>query len=98
MLQSLREFFLIPAQFFQTATKLTWFSLGIAVVLGILYFGIIFRKGERIDEEPKPVWLWGSDYQWTKLKLMVFGMICFGSYYLARYQLPRWFPSFFGAE
>jgi len=35
MLQYLKEFVLIPVQFFQSATKLMYASLGVAVVIGL---------------------------------------------------------------
>jgi uncharacterized membrane protein len=85
MLNDLKEFFLIPVQFFRSATKLTYASL--AVAIGILYLRIIFRKRDGFKDSP--------DYQWFKLKVGILIMICVGSYLLAFHQLPEWFPSFF---
>jgi hypothetical protein len=93
MLQNLKEFVLIPVQFFQSATKLTYVSLGIAAVIGLLHFKIFFRKRDGFNDLPKDL-TQPTDYQWFKLKLIVLAMICAGSYRLAYHQLPGWFPFF----
>lgn len=95
MLQSLKEFFLIPVEFFQHATKLTYASLGIAAVIGILYFKIMFRKRDGFDEHPTIDLTQATEYQWTKWKLITLVMICVLSYLAAYNQLPTWFPSAF---
>jgi hypothetical protein len=98
ILHSLKEFFLIPVQFFQSATRLTYFSLGFAVIIGILSLAIMFRKPSGFDEHPTIEWTSAAEYEWTKLKLVVLVMICIGSYLIAFRQLPEVFPSFFPQE
>jgi len=95
MLQALKEFVSIPIEFFQQATKLTYASLVIAAVIGILYFKIMFRKPDGFDEHPTVEWSRGAEYQWTKWKLITLGLICLLSYLAAYHQLPGWFPGVF---
>ena len=95
MLQSLKEFFLIPVEFFQQATKLTYASLGIAAVIGILYFRIMFRRRDGFDEHPSVDLTQGYEYQWTKWKTLALILICVLSYNAAYHQLPIWFPAAF---
>ena len=95
MLQSLKEFFLIPVEFFQQATKLTYASLGIAGVIGILYFGIMFRRRGGFDEHPSVDLTQGYEYQWTKWKALALILLCVVSYNVAYHQLPIWFPTAF---
>jgi hypothetical protein len=95
MFQSLKEFFLIPVEFFQHATKLTYASLGIAVVIGILCFKIMFRKRDGFDEHPTIDFTQGTEFQWAKLKLLALVLIFVVSYSAAYYQLPILFSSAF---
>jgi len=95
MFQSLKEFFLIPVEFFQHATKLTYASLGVAAVIGILYFRIMFRKRDAFDEHPTIDLTQGTEYQWTKWKIIALVLICVVSYLAAYHQLPSFFPSAF---
>jgi hypothetical protein len=95
MFHSLKEFFLIPVEFFQHATRLSYASLGIAIVVGILYFKIMFREPDGFDEHPTVDLIHGVEFQWTKWKLIAWGVICFLSYLAAYHQLPNWFPTVF---
>ena len=94
-LHDLKEFFLIPVEFFQHATKLTYASLGIAAIIGILYFGIMFRKRDGFDQHPTIDLTQATEYQWTKWKLIALVMLCVLSYLAAYHRLPTWFPSTF---
>jgi hypothetical protein len=97
-LRSWKEFILIPVQFFQHATALTYCSLGIATAIGVLYFKIMFPKKDVIDEHPTIGFFRifrSTEYEWLKLKLIIWTGICAGSYLLAYHQLPDWFPSLF---
>lgn len=102
MFQSLKEFFLIPVEFFQRASKLTYCSLGIAAVVGVLYFGIMFGRrssfvaAETYDKCDHP--LHGRRYHCStvvKWKVIFLLALCMVSYHLAYRQLPEWFPAFF---
>lgn len=95
MLQSLKQFFLIPVEFFQQATELTYASLGIAAIIGILWFRIMFRKRDGFDDHPTIDLTQGTEYEWTKWKLIALLMMCVLSYLAAYHQLPTWFPSAF---
>ena len=95
MLHDLKEFFLIPVQFFQHATKLEYFALGITAAIGILYFMIMFRKRDGFDEHPTIDLTQGTEYQWTKWKLLALVLICVLTYVAAHHQLPSLFPSAF---
>jgi TRAP-type C4-dicarboxylate transport system permease small subunit len=95
MLHDLKEFCLMFVEFFQNATKLTYYALGIAIILGLLYFGVMFRKPSGFDEHPTTDWSCRLEIEWAKWKFGMLAIISIGSYFLARYQLPHWFPSFF---
>lgn len=94
-LQSLKEFFLIPVEFFHHATKLTYCALAIAATIGFLWFKIIFRKQDNIDESSTIVLIRATERRWTRWKFTVLLMVCIGSYLLAYRQLPDWLPTFF---
>lgn len=93
--QSLKEFFLIPVEFFQHATKLTYCSLAIAGTIEFLWFKIMFRKPDGFDQHPTIDYRDPVEYHWAKRKWMFLLLISFGSYFLAYHQLPGWFPTFF---
>jgi hypothetical protein len=95
ILQSLKEFFLIPVDFFRQATGLTYASLGIAAVFGILYFLIMFRKRDGFDQHPTVDLEEPMEFQWFKWKVIALVMICVFSYLATYHQLPGWFPSAF---
>lgn len=95
MFESLKEFFLIPVEFFQHANKLTYAAVAIAAVIGILYFKIMFRKRDGFDEHPTVDLTQGAEFQWAKWKALALILVCIVSYQVAYHQLPVWFPAVF---
>ena len=98
MLQSLKEFFLIPVQFFQHATKLTYAALAFTTVIGILYFKIMSRRRHDFAEQPTVDYTQPVEQEWLKLKLMALLLVLLVSYLAAYYQFPEWFPSLFAGR
>ncbi|EEF58978.1 hypothetical protein [Pedosphaera parvula] len=93
--QCLKEFFLIWVEFFRHATRLEYCSLAIAGTIGFLWFKIMFRKPDGFDQHPTIDYRDPVDGRWAGEKAMLLLLMAFGSYWLAYYQLPDWFPTFF---
>jgi hypothetical protein len=94
MLTSLKEFVAIFVRFFTEADKLTYFALGIGLIVAAFYFQLFFRKRDGFNDLPEDL-KQGPDFQWRKLKILMWIFISAGSGMLAYYQLPDWFPNFF---
>jgi hypothetical protein len=103
MLQSLKEFILIPIQFFQTATKLHYAAIGFGLVVAFLYFCIFFRDASGFGQDvakANKIPLLDRDYdyiekKWSHQKIMIWLALSVGSSVLAYHQLPDWFPQWF---
>src|SRR5262245_52248266 len=91
------------------ASKLTYASIGVGLLVAVLYFKLFFKDaaGFREDSEKAAKGYWYSkwafwvrpaeyqEYQWSELKVFVWLAISVGSGILAYYQLPDWFPRAF---
>ena len=73
---------------------ITWASIGVGLVVAILYFKLFFGNRGGFNNLPEDL-NQGSDCQWFKLKIWMWILISAGSGLLAYHQLPDWFPSFF---
>ena len=71
---------------------LTYASIGIGLLMAVLYFGIIFRDIDGFKEN-----LAEDGVAWqANPRLLFWIMISVGCGILAFYQLPEWFPHVFG--
>lgn len=104
MLNAYSEFFRTIYDFFAHGTKLTYASMGVGLLVAILYLRIFFRNpsgfADDWNKEGK-IPLVDKDYdyveqQWSKNKILLWFIISIGSGFLAYYQLPEWFPHLFG--
>ena len=77
-------------EFFRNANRLTYVSLGVAVVTGILLIWITRDVRRNLDDT-----LDDKRGRWTSFKFFVLIVICILSYFLAYTLLRRWFPSVF---
>jgi hypothetical protein len=86
------EFFRMIYDFFVHGTKLTYAAMGVGLVMAVLYFRIFFKNIDGFMESLSGDWRYprGSPLLWLWI------MVSAGSGVLAYYQLPEWFPHFFG--
>jgi hypothetical protein len=93
------------------ASKLTYASVGIGLLLAYLYFRIFFQDRSEFKEDTKNAakffwmrksyywpfrWLYDEDdFQWSAMKLFVWVALSVGCGILAYYQLPEWLPRYF---
>lgn len=104
MLNAYSEFFQMIYDFFAHGTKLTYASIGVGLLISILYLRIFFRNpsgfGDDLSKANKiPIVDKDYDYvekEWSKDKILLWFIISVGSGFLAYHQLPEWFPHLFG--
>jgi hypothetical protein len=94
MLKDDQEFFRTIYQFFASANRLTWTSIGVTVMMGFLYVRLFFPKPNGFNDIPYG-YTRRADYQWLRLRVIIFIMISVGAGVLAYHQLPDWFPNTF---
>jgi hypothetical protein len=95
MLKSDLEFFRIIYHFFVDANALTWTCIGITVLVGLLYFRLIFPKPNDFDAVPVDYGL-RPNQQWRRLQIILLVVLSVGSGLIAYHQLPTWFPHLLG--
>ena len=94
-----------------SGSRLTYASVGVGLLIAVLYFRIFFRDSFQFREDTKNAaklqwmrwtflwpfrWLYDEDdFQWSQLKLFIWLALSVGSGVLAYYQLPEWFPQYF---
>ena len=94
MLKDDLEFFRIIYRFFVDADKLTWTAIGLSALVGFFFFRAFFPKKDGFNDLPDD-FTQGPDYQWLRLKIMMYVLIIGGTGFLAYHQLPDWFPHAF---
>ena len=91
------------------ASRLTYASVGVGLLIALLYFKLFFRDSAGFTEDTenaaKAFWLrrwvfWYPnsqyvDYKWSEMKVLIWIGLSVGSGILAYYQLPGWFPQVF---
>ncbi len=88
------EFFRMIYNFFAHGTKLTYAAMGVGLLLAVLYFRIIFKDFSGFQEALADCG--GSFSKRISPQILFWMMISVGGGALAYYQLPEWFPHFFG--
>ena len=94
-----------------SASKLTYASIGVGLLVAFLYFKIFFQDADQFEEDAKNTarleymrrsllfpfsWLVDrTDYQWSELKIIIWIGLSVVCGVLAYYQLPEWFPNVF---
>jgi hypothetical protein len=94
VLKNVLDLFRIIYRFFADADRLTWASIGVTLVVAVLYFRLFFPQKDGFNDIPDD-YTKGPDYEWLKLRVILFIMISGGLGVLAYHQLPGWFPSAF---
>lgn len=92
MLKDDAEFFRMIYDFFAHGTRLTYAAMGVAILMAVLYFRIIFEDWDGFQDALNNSW----NYRGMSPQLMLWLMISIGSGFLAYYQFPGWFPHIFG--
>jgi uncharacterized membrane protein YgdD (TMEM256/DUF423 family) len=91
-------------QWAESGSKLTYASIAIGVVVGLILFRVFFKNiagffhciGFSLGSQPNAVA--GAQpglSRWSRMKLLVGTLLPAGSGYAAYILLPRWFPAFF---
>jgi hypothetical protein len=81
-------------QFLADADKLTWASVGVAVITGILYYRL-FLPGPDNLSRIQPDYMQNPYYHVMNWRVMILCIISAGAGLLAYHQLPIWFPHAF---
>jgi hypothetical protein len=97
MLKDDAEFFRMIYGFFAHGTRLTYAAMGVALLMAVLYFRIIFEDWEGFQEALNEGYtsLFGGT---ISPRLMLWLMISVGCGFLSYYQFPVWFPHIFGKQ
>lgn len=109
MIVELRQQIAHLLQVLTCASKLTYASIGVGLLIAFLYFKLFFRDSAGFAEDAERAakmqwwrewvfWHRGSeyvDYQWSEMKVLIWIGISVGSGILAYYQLLGWFPQMF---
>jgi hypothetical protein len=103
MFHDLKEFFLIPVQYFQHAGKQDYVAIGVGIIVAVLYFRLFFRDVSGFKDDinnagkiPKLHRDYDRiDAKWSNGKIMFWIILSVGSGVLAYHQLPDWLPQWF---
>ena len=109
MFVEVREHMVHLLQAVTGASRLTYASIGVGLLIAFLYFKLFFKNStgfaEDTENAAKMFWLrrwvfWYRssqyvDWQWSEMKVLVWIGLSVGSGILAYYQLPGWFPQVF---
>jgi hypothetical protein len=91
-------------QWAESGSKLTYVSIAVGVVIGLVLFRVFFKNlggfvhciGFSLGSQPGSTGpAQPSLSRWSRVKLLVGTLVPAGSGYAAYVFLPRWFPTFF---
>jgi hypothetical protein len=85
-------------QMVKNASPLDYASVGVGVLIAVLYFKIVFGGFYRDPDDSR--WNWwpighAGVLNWGTLKLIIWVGLSVGAGFLAHHQLPRMFPQWF---
>lgn len=106
MLDNLKEHVAALVHTLTSASRLTYTSIGVSLLVAFLYFKIFFQDSSQFREDTEntvKLWLvWPfrwldkyTDFEWSRTKVLLWLGISVGSGILAHHQLPAWLPNYF---
>ena len=99
MKDSFRGWPVIVAAGLEDVSRVTWVSLGLAVLFAVLtarvFFASLEEFGNGLSNLGRRRFLRSTDEDWSGLKIWVWILLSAAVGFSAHYQLPKWFPDFF---